>query len=41
MCLSLLELAGETVVLDDPGCVAKSFPRFWDEWRKVSPAAQG
>lgn len=37
MCLSLLELAGEQVELDDPGCVAKSFPRFFDQWRKVSP----
>ena len=35
MCLSLLELAGERVALDDPGCVAKSFPEFWDKWRTV------
>jgi len=32
MSLSLLELAGVDVRLDKPGCVAKSFPGFWDQW---------
>ncbi|HCU68460.1 MAG TPA: 3-phosphoshikimate 1-carboxyvinyltransferase, partial [Desulfomicrobium sp.] len=35
MSLSLLELAGIAVRLDNPGCVAKSFPGFWDVWAKV------
>jgi 3-phosphoshikimate 1-carboxyvinyltransferase len=35
MSLSLLELGGITVKLDNPGCVAKSFPGFWDLWAKV------
>ena len=33
MSLSLLEFAGVDVRLDKPGCVAKSFPGFWDQWR--------
>jgi len=35
MSLSILELAGIAVGLDNPGCVAKSFPGFWDVWGKV------
>ncbi len=38
MSLSLYELAGIKVVLDNPGCVNKSFPGFWDEWSKVRRA---
>ncbi|MCF8040325.1 MAG: 3-phosphoshikimate 1-carboxyvinyltransferase [Desulfohalobiaceae bacterium] len=37
MSLSLYGLAGVLVRLDDPGCVAKSFPGFWQEWEKVKP----
>ncbi len=33
MSLSLLQRVGVTVNLDDPDCVAKSFPGFWDNWR--------
>lgn len=33
MSMSLFELAGVEVRLDKPGCVAKSFPGFWDQWR--------
>lgn len=29
--------AGFAVELDDPACVAKSFPTFWDVWKKVRP----
>jgi 3-phosphoshikimate 1-carboxyvinyltransferase len=39
MSLSILELAGVRPVFDNPGCVAKSFPGFWDEWRKIVPGA--
>ena len=35
MSFSILELGGFTVNLDNPGCVAKSFPGFWDVWGKV------
>jgi 3-phosphoshikimate 1-carboxyvinyltransferase len=35
MSLALLGLKGVDVKLDDPGVVSKSFPGFWDEWKKV------
>lgn len=35
MSLALLGFAGVQSVLDDPACVAKSFPHFWNEWEKV------
>ncbi|MFZ5428554.1 MAG: 3-phosphoshikimate 1-carboxyvinyltransferase [Thermodesulfobacteriota bacterium] len=35
MSMSLMEFAGVDVRLDKPGCVAKSFPGFWDQWRLV------
>ncbi len=38
MSLSLYELAGIRVVLDNPACVNKSFPGFWEEWGKVRRA---
>ncbi len=38
MSLSLYELTGIKTSLDNPGCVNKSFPGFWDEWEKVRRA---
>ncbi|MFW6324135.1 MAG: 3-phosphoshikimate 1-carboxyvinyltransferase [Desulfovibrionales bacterium] len=35
MSMSLFELAGLDVRLDNPGCVAKSFPAFWDKWKPI------
>lgn len=35
MSLALLELYGQRIELDDPACVSKSFPTFWDEWSRV------
>ncbi|MEG6552280.1 3-phosphoshikimate 1-carboxyvinyltransferase, partial [Desulfocurvibacter africanus] len=35
MSFTLLRLGGVDVRLDDPRCVAKSFPGFFDEWAKV------
>ena len=35
MSLALLGFAGVAVILDAPGCVAKSFPNFWDTWREI------
>ncbi len=41
MALSLFQLAGLHLQLDNPGCVAKSFPRFWEQWDKVRQASEG
>jgi len=35
MSMSLFELAGVDVRLDNPGCVAKSFPGFFEQWRRT------
>jgi 3-phosphoshikimate 1-carboxyvinyltransferase len=35
MSMSLLELAGVDVHFDNPGCVSKSFPGFWDQWKLI------
>jgi 3-phosphoshikimate 1-carboxyvinyltransferase len=35
MSLSILGLAGIQVELDQPGCVAKSFPGFWEAWKAL------
>ncbi|MBE1425083.1 3-phosphoshikimate 1-carboxyvinyltransferase [Desulfomicrobium macestii] len=35
MSFAILELGGIGVHLDNPSCVAKSFPGFWDVWGKV------
>ena len=35
MSLSLLELGGVAVGLDNPACVAKSFPDFWTAWALI------
>lgn len=40
MSLSLYGLAGVPVALDNPGCVAKSFPGFFDQWDKVAAASR-
>jgi 3-phosphoshikimate 1-carboxyvinyltransferase len=40
MSAAIFELAGIDVVIDNPGCVAKSFPTFWDKWEAVREALQ-
>jgi 3-phosphoshikimate 1-carboxyvinyltransferase len=40
MSLSLYGLAGVPVALDNPGCVAKSFPGFFEQWDKVAAASR-
>jgi 3-phosphoshikimate 1-carboxyvinyltransferase len=35
MSLSLLGCGGVQPVFDDPACVSKSFPRFWDLWSRI------
>ncbi|NDY58069.1 3-phosphoshikimate 1-carboxyvinyltransferase [Desulfovibrio sulfodismutans] len=36
MSMALFGLRGVTARFDNPGCVAKSFPHFFDEWSKVT-----
>lgn len=36
MSMTLFELAGLEVSLDNPGCVNKSFPGFFEEWKKIT-----
>ncbi len=36
MAMAVAALRAGELVLDDAACVAKSFPDFWDEWRKVT-----
>ncbi|WFS63488.1 3-phosphoshikimate 1-carboxyvinyltransferase [Pseudodesulfovibrio thermohalotolerans] len=35
MAMTLFELAGAKTTLDNPECVNKSFPGFFDEWKKI------
>ncbi len=35
MSLALLELRGARLALDNPACVSKSFPDFWERWEQV------
>jgi 3-phosphoshikimate 1-carboxyvinyltransferase len=35
MSFSLAALGGVPVTINDPGCVAKTFPGFFDSWRKI------
>ena len=35
MSMALFELAGIDATFDNPACVGKSFPGFWDEWKKI------
>ncbi|MFU2208644.1 3-phosphoshikimate 1-carboxyvinyltransferase [Solidesulfovibrio sp. C21] len=37
MSAAIFEMAGIEVALDNPACVAKSFPAFWEKWRTVRP----
>ena len=37
MSLSLFELGGARVSLDNTACVEKSFPEFWNVWRQICP----
>lgn len=35
MSLAVVGLRVPGVVIDDPGCVAKTYPGFWDDWAKL------
>jgi 3-phosphoshikimate 1-carboxyvinyltransferase len=41
MSLSLLELGGVNLDLDQPECVAKSFPEFWTCWKALQNGLAG
>jgi 3-phosphoshikimate 1-carboxyvinyltransferase len=36
MCFSLLALGDAGVTINDPGCTAKTFPTYFDEFRKIA-----
>ena len=36
MCFSLVSLAGVSVRIDDPGCVAKTYPTYFDDLKKIA-----
>lgn len=36
MCFSLVTLAGVPIEIQDPGCVAKTFPAYFDAFRSIS-----
>jgi 3-phosphoshikimate 1-carboxyvinyltransferase len=36
MCFSLLALGDVGITINDPGCTAKTFPRYFDEFRKIA-----
>jgi len=36
MCFSLASLAGVSVRINDPGCVSKTFPTYFDELKKIA-----
>jgi len=35
MSFSLVALGGVPVTINDPGCVAKTFPEFFESWKKI------
>lgn len=41
MSLALFELAGVRAEYDDPSCVSKSFPDFWNRWRTITSGEAG
>jgi 5-enolpyruvylshikimate-3-phosphate synthase len=37
MAFSLLAIKNKTINIENPQCVSKSFPNFWQELRKIKP----
>jgi 3-phosphoshikimate 1-carboxyvinyltransferase len=35
MSFALAALGGVPVTINDPGCVAKTFPGFFESWKKI------
>jgi 3-phosphoshikimate 1-carboxyvinyltransferase len=40
MAMAVTALHAGPLELDDPGCVSKSFPGFWEAWRTVAGEAR-
>jgi 3-phosphoshikimate 1-carboxyvinyltransferase len=38
MCFSLVSLGGVPITINDPKCVAKTFPNYFEEFRKITHA---
>lgn len=38
MCFSLISLGGVPITINDPKCVAKTFPNYFDEFKKITYA---
>ena len=36
MSFALAGLAADGVAINDPGCVSKTFPDFFDRWRRLA-----
>jgi 3-phosphoshikimate 1-carboxyvinyltransferase len=36
MCFSLVSLGGVPIVINDPKCVAKTFPNYFEEFAKIA-----
>ena len=36
MCFSLVSLGGVPIRINDPGCTAKTFPTYWEVFKKVA-----
>lgn len=38
MAFAVAGLKAPGITIEDPGCVAKTYPGFWDDWARLSPA---
>jgi 3-phosphoshikimate 1-carboxyvinyltransferase len=41
MCFSLASLGGVAVTINDPGCVAKTFPDYFERFLAIAAPARG
>ncbi len=41
MCFSLLALSPQSVTINDPGCVSKTFPKYFDQFASISLTSPG
>jgi 3-phosphoshikimate 1-carboxyvinyltransferase len=41
MAMAVAALGGGPLELDDPHCVTKSFPRFWEVWDRLLAEPEG
>ncbi|MFO0960253.1 MAG: 3-phosphoshikimate 1-carboxyvinyltransferase [Isosphaeraceae bacterium] len=38
MAFAVAGLRAPGITIEDPGCVAKTYPKFWDDWARLFPA---